>query len=69
LSGPAPSGGLKIALASDVASVTVPAYVTIPAGQSSAKFAIKTNAVETQLSATISATLNGTTLTAVLGLG
>ena len=43
LNGPAPSGGSLVALAcSDTTVATVPAYVNVPAGQTSASFAIQT---------------------------
>lgn len=59
LSGAAPSGGRVVALASNKAAASVPASVTVPAGSTSASFAIATGAVTTQQQATISATLNG----------
>jgi predicted acyltransferase len=66
LSGPAPAGGAVIQLSSNQSAATVPATVTVLAGQTTANFTINTQAVTTQTAATISATLGGTTLTAGL---
>jgi hypothetical protein len=68
LSGPAGSGGVSVALQSSTPSVAVPASVTVPAGQTSANFAVSTSAVAAQTNATISASLNGTVKTATLTL-
>ncbi|MFI5088974.1 MAG: N,N-dimethylformamidase beta subunit family domain-containing protein, partial [Terriglobales bacterium] len=72
LSGIAPSGGSVVKLKSSASGVaTVPANVTVPAGQNSATFAVTTNAVTTAANVTITATLNGsvtTTLTVNLSL-
>jgi hypothetical protein len=56
ISSAAPTGGLKVALASNSASATVPATVTIPAGKTSATFTVKTSKVTTQTTAAIKAT-------------
>jgi hypothetical protein len=42
LSGPAPTGGMKVSLTSSAGAATVPASVTIPAGKTSATFTVKT---------------------------
>ena len=68
LSGPAPTGGTTVSLASNNLAATVPPSVTIPAGGSSATFAVTTTAVSSNVSATISAVLNGVTKTAKLGV-
>ena len=66
LSSPAPIGGLVLSLASSTASVTVPATATVPAGQTTVHFTVTTSLVSTQVTANISASLNGTTTTAAL---
>jgi hypothetical protein len=68
LSGPAPSGGLKVSLSSSANSVTVAATITIPAGSASATFAIKTKPVSSTTKATITASLSGGSETATLSL-
>ena len=55
LSTPAPAGGIRVNLVADKADVTIPSYVDIPAGTSSASFVINTRAVATQTSIVISA--------------
>jgi len=54
LNGPAGTGGVRVALSSN-APATVPVSVTIEEGQSSATFAISTNGVTSQQTATIKA--------------
>ena len=68
LTGPAPTGGLTVSLASSDPAATVPATVTIPAGSVSAQFSITTVSVSTQTVAVISATVNSVTKTAKLTL-
>jgi hypothetical protein len=64
LSGPAPRGGLVVALASsNVGVATVPATVTVASGASNATFSVAGKAAGT---ATISATLAGVTLSALI---
>ena len=58
LSGPAPAGGMVLDLESDDPSATVPATVTIPAGQRTADFSIDTNKVTVETYAYITATLD-----------
>lgn len=57
LNGPAPIGGLSLALSSNQASATVPANLTISGGASTATFAVTTQVVASQTSATITASL------------
>jgi len=62
----APAGGLVISLKSSSTTATVPASVTISAGQTSATFTVKTSAVTTKTTSTITATFGSTSKTAVL---
>lgn len=56
LSGNAPSGGLALQLSSsNTAAATVPATVTVPAGQRTATFTVTTNAVNGNTTSTIRA--------------
>jgi RHS repeat-associated protein len=64
LTGPAPSGGLAVALSSNATAVTVPATITVPAGQSTTAFTIATTAVRTAAVSTITA--GGATATLVV---
>ncbi|MCC7174526.1 MAG: hypothetical protein IT159_04955 [Bryobacterales bacterium] len=66
LTGPAPSRGSRIDLRSDNAVAQVPASVTVPAGATSATFAIQALTVTTSATATISASLSGVLKTATL---
>jgi WD40 repeat protein len=66
LSGPAPEGGITVQLSSDSVAATVPATVHLPAGYSSATFALPTSAVKANTTANISAKLNSTVMTAKL---
>jgi len=66
LSGPAPSGGAQVALASNNGAASVPASVTVAAGTNTATFPITTSAVAAATSVTISASFGGTTQTAAL---
>ena len=63
LGGPAPAGGFTVSLSSSHASVTVPASVTLPAGQSTATFAVTTAAVAADTPVTLTAAGGGTTRT------
>ena len=56
ISGPAPSGGIVITLASNSASATLPTTVTIPAGQNSVAFTIATTTVTANTVVQITAT-------------
>jgi len=69
ISGPAPTGGMPIQLASNQNSATVPATVTIPSGSTHTTFTVKTVSVPSQVNATISATLNGSTVLGTLTIG
>jgi trimeric autotransporter adhesin len=67
LTGPAPSGGLVVTLASgNTAVATVPASVTVPAGATSATFPVTTRAVAANTAVTITATAGGVSRQAVL---
>lgn len=67
LTGPAPSGGLSVALSSSNPSLaTVPASITIPQNATGATFTVTTVPVGITSSSTISAAYNGTNATAVL---
>ena len=67
LSGPAPSGGLVVTLASsNTAAGTVPASVTVAAGATSATFTVATKAVTASTGVVISATGGGVTRSATL---
>ncbi len=66
LSADSPTFGTEIVLTSSVPSVTLPDSVTIPAGQRTATFTIKTKAVTDDTVATISGTSGGRTRSADL---
>lgn len=67
LNGPAPAGGVSVALASASPSIaSVPASVTVPGGASSATFAISTQPVASNTPVQISATFRLATRTATL---
>ena len=68
LSGPAPAGGLVVALRSDRACAAVPTSVTVPEGSNIASFTVTTSLTGTTTLATISATVNAQTLTATLNV-
>ena len=68
LTGPAGSGGAVLSLSSDNAAATVPASVTVPAGQTTANFNVTTVTVATVTNPTIAAHLNGTTQQAILAI-
>jgi len=68
LSGPAPTGGAVVTLASNRAAAVVPASITVPAGAASATFTVKTKVVTLKKVVTISATYSGVTKTAKLTL-
>ena len=59
LGGPAAAGGTAVALSSSNPGVTVPPSVTVPAGTTSASFAIRSSPVTVQTNVTITASLNG----------
>ena len=67
LNGPAPTGGLAIALtSSDTSRATLPSSVTVPAGAASATFPVTTSAVTTTGGASIGANGAGGTLSVTL---
>jgi PQQ-like domain/IPT/TIG domain len=67
LTGGAASGGAVVTLQSSSAgTASVPASITVPAGASSAAFAIRTQRVRSRQSVTITAVYGGVTKTAVL---
>jgi hypothetical protein len=68
LSGPAPAGGAQVLLSSNNSAASVPPSVTVPAGATSATFTVSTSVVLVSTSANISASYNGTSRTATLGL-
>jgi hypothetical protein len=68
LTGPAPEGGAQVFLSSNSSAASVPSSVIVPAGATSATFTVNTSFVLISTSATISASYNGTTRTATLGV-
>jgi parallel beta-helix repeat protein len=68
ISAPAPSGGIVVALSDNSASATVPNSVTVPAGQTTATFAIATKHVPRTSVVTITATYGGVTRSASITL-
>ena len=61
LDGPAPAGGVAVALSSSNAAAVVPAsgFILIPAGATSSTFTVSTTSVTAATAATITATANG----------
>lgn len=59
LEGPAPTGGMQVALNSSKPDATVPASVTVAEGQSSATFTVNTTIVSANVKASITATAGG----------
>src|SRR5579883_651139 len=68
LSGAAPSGGASVALSSNNASLTVPSSVMVAAGASAASFTATAASVTSGQTATVSASLNGSSKTASITL-
>jgi len=66
LNSAAPSGGASVGLSSNNAVAVVPASVTVPAGQTSASFAVSTTAVSASTTATITGTFAGASRSATL---
>lgn len=66
LNGPAPAGGVVIAISSSETSVTVPATMTIPAGESFGSFTIATEEVVSPLDVMITVTYGASELEAEL---
>jgi hypothetical protein len=71
LSGAAPSGGLSVLLSDDNSWLSIPGYVTVPAGAASATFTANAGSVPSGSSGicTITATLVGVSRTASIVLG
>ncbi len=61
---PAPAGGLTVTLTSSLANLVVPASVVVPAGATSANFAVTSTVPTNTLAAVITAKAGNTTLTA-----
>src|SRR3989454_324616 len=68
LTGLAPAGGAQVFLSSNNGAARVPSSVIVPAGASSVTFTVNTSFVLISTSATISASYNGTTRAATLGV-
>ena len=68
LSGPAPAGGAQVVLSSNNGAASVTSRVFVPAGATSATFAVSTSVVLVSTSVTISASYNSTTQTATLSV-
>jgi hypothetical protein len=68
LTGPAPAGGAVVTLSNSNGAASVPSSVTVPAGATSASFTVRTSSVLFSTSSDISASYNGTTRTATLGI-
>ena len=68
LSGPAPSGGTTVSLASSSLSALVGSSITIPAGAMTTTFTVTTNVVSNDTTAVISATVYGAKLKSMLGI-
>jgi len=69
LNGPAPVGGMAVALSSSKPTVAgVPASVTVPSGSSSATFIVTTSPGSATTSVTVSATAGGVTKSAILSV-
>ena len=67
LSGPAPTGGAPVALASsDRSAATVPATITVPAGATAAGFTVRALTVAVAEAVTVTAVYNATNHTAPL---
>ena len=68
LGGPAPAGGAQVMLSSNNGAASVPSSVTVPAGSTSATFAVSTSIVLVSTSATITASYNNTSQSASLSV-
>jgi hypothetical protein len=69
LSGPAPAGGAEVFLSSsNTANATVPASLTVPAGQTSGSFTISTPEVSSNQSSAITARHGGVSVTRTLSI-
>ena len=68
LTGPAPTGGVVVSLASSLTSAQVPTSLTIPGSASSGNFTINTTTVTSVTGGNISASYNGVTKSAAISL-
>ena len=68
ISGPAPTGGTTVSLASSSLSALVGSSVTIPAGAMTTTFTVSTNVVSNDTSAVVSATVYGVKLKSTLSI-
>jgi uncharacterized repeat protein (TIGR03803 family) len=66
LGGPAPAGGAVVALSSSSPVASVPAALNVPAGATSASFAVATKRVARTKTVTIRASYNGGSVSATL---
>ncbi|MFM7240995.1 MAG: hypothetical protein ACKO3A_02625, partial [Opitutia bacterium] len=69
LNGPAPAGGATVVLQSNKAFATVPATISVAAGQTAATFTVSTVPVASDSIATITAVYGGTSSSADLSVG
>jgi probable HAF family extracellular repeat protein len=68
LNGPAPAGGAVVPLTNTNAKATVPSSVTVPAGATSATFAVSTAAVTAPVNGSVTARFGGVAQTLALGV-
>jgi uncharacterized repeat protein (TIGR03803 family) len=68
LSGPAPAGGISVALSSGSSYASVPSSITVGAGKSSTTATVTTKRVTSDTSATIKATYGSTSVSASLAI-
>jgi uncharacterized repeat protein (TIGR03803 family) len=66
LGAPAPSGGAVVGLSSSSSVASVPATVTVPGGVTSVSFVVSTNSVKRTKTTTITASYNGSAVSATL---
>ena len=70
LSGPAPAGGLAVALSSDHPGVAhPPSFVIVPANKTSVQFAVNTFPVKSNITVTITATAGVSQVSGTLMVG
>ena len=70
LSGPAPDGGVSVALSSDLPGVAhPPAFVVVPGGKTSVQFAVNTFPVKSNTTVTITATAGSSQVFGTLMIG
>lgn len=68
LNGPAPAGGTLVTLSSNSAAASVPGSIVVPAGGTEAAFATDTQTVTADTTVTLTATLNGLSVSQKLTL-